>query len=283
MVAKNLTSKEAARILGVSEASVKRWADSGLLPAIRTAGGHRRFQPADIAFFQHSSAKQSAPLPAPKIKLLPADRAKLVDRMLEALLKGRSEEVLSLFINLSLQGESFARIADEFFCPAFRNIGRSWRHGELSIAQEHLASRCGLDVLQRLRSIPNVPARDENLAICCSTENDFHELPLQIAVLTLENLGWKVINLGCSTPFFVLREAVEKYKPRLVCAASTILHDLDRAAAEFRDLRRTAENLNISVVLGGAGFAGEIRPRFAADLHADTFSGMEDFAATLTL
>jgi len=126
-----------------------------------------------------------------------------------------------------------------------------------------------------------VSTRDGNLAICCSTENDFHELPLQIAALTLENQGWKVINLGNSTPFFVLREAVEKYKPRLVCAASTILHDLDRAAREFLDFRRTAEDLNISIVLGGAGFAGEIRQRFAPDLNADTFSGMEDFAATL--
>ncbi|MBV9958343.1 MAG: helix-turn-helix domain-containing protein, partial [Acidobacteria bacterium] len=47
--AKDLTSSEAARLLGVSEASVKRWADSGLLPALKTAGGHRRFRPEDVA------------------------------------------------------------------------------------------------------------------------------------------------------------------------------------------------------------------------------------------
>src|ERR671913_90085 len=46
---RRLTSKEAARVLGVSEASVKRWADSGLLPMEKTAGGHRRFRPEDVA------------------------------------------------------------------------------------------------------------------------------------------------------------------------------------------------------------------------------------------
>ena len=283
MVAKNLTSKETAQILGVSEASVKRWADSGLLPAIKTAGGHRRFQSADIAIFQRSNAKPIAPLPKPQTTLLTADRAKLAEQMLEALLESSAEKVWSLFVNLSIQGQSPARIADEVFCPAFREIGKRWQQGGLSVAQEHIASRCGLDALQQLRSILNAPPRDENLAICCGTENDFHELPLQIAVLTLENQGWKVINLGSNTPFFVLREAVERYNPRLVCAASTILYDLDRAAREFLDFRRTAEDLNISIVLGGAGFAGETRPRFAADLHAGTFSEMEDFAATLTV
>ena len=51
---KTLTSKEAARLLGVSEASVKRWADGGLLPSAKTAGGHRRFRPEDVATFRRA-------------------------------------------------------------------------------------------------------------------------------------------------------------------------------------------------------------------------------------
>ena len=38
-----LSTSEAARRLGISPASVKRWADQGRLTAIRTPGGHRRF------------------------------------------------------------------------------------------------------------------------------------------------------------------------------------------------------------------------------------------------
>jgi hemerythrin len=43
-----LTTAEAARELGVSVATLKRWAQSGLLPSERTEGGHRRFRAEDV-------------------------------------------------------------------------------------------------------------------------------------------------------------------------------------------------------------------------------------------
>ncbi|MBX3064900.1 MAG: helix-turn-helix domain-containing protein [Anaerolineae bacterium] len=39
---------EAARILGVHPATVRSWADRGLLPSQRTPGGHRRFRRSDL-------------------------------------------------------------------------------------------------------------------------------------------------------------------------------------------------------------------------------------------
>jgi excisionase family DNA binding protein len=39
---------EAARRLGVDQKTLRRWADAGKVPHIRTMGGQRRFQPAVI-------------------------------------------------------------------------------------------------------------------------------------------------------------------------------------------------------------------------------------------
>ena len=285
---KNLTSKETARILGVSEASIKRWADGGLLPMIKTAGGHRRFLPEDVALFQRAGLSRkigSGEMPqganAVETKLLEANDAALIDEMFDALVDGGVEQVSSLLINLVLRGQSIAGIADYVLCPAMRKIGDYWQQGKLSVAEEHVASRAVMAALERLRSLSGAPLMPEKLAICCSAENDFHEFPIQIANLILENKGWKVVNLGASTPFYALNEAVERFRPRLVCVASTVLVDLDRAAREFNDFRRTARRLNVSIVLGGAGFSGKVGQRFESDLYAGRFEELESFAAAL--
>lgn len=47
----DLTPREAAEILGVHHTTLKRWADAGLIPHIRTPGGWRRFRRADVEEF----------------------------------------------------------------------------------------------------------------------------------------------------------------------------------------------------------------------------------------
>jgi excisionase family DNA binding protein len=41
--------REAARALGVSENTIRRWEERGLIPAVRLPSGVRRFRPEDIA------------------------------------------------------------------------------------------------------------------------------------------------------------------------------------------------------------------------------------------
>ncbi len=48
-----LTTREAAELLGVGPTTVKRWCDEGKLPALKTAGGHRRYREADVLAMRH--------------------------------------------------------------------------------------------------------------------------------------------------------------------------------------------------------------------------------------
>ena len=43
---------EAAKLLGVHPATIRNWADRGLLPSQKTPGGHRRFRRADLMQWQ---------------------------------------------------------------------------------------------------------------------------------------------------------------------------------------------------------------------------------------
>jgi len=52
-----LSRGEVARLFGVSPSTVTRWARTGVLPAVRTPGGHYRFRSEDI---RKAAAKAAA-------------------------------------------------------------------------------------------------------------------------------------------------------------------------------------------------------------------------------
>jgi excisionase family DNA binding protein len=48
------STSEAGAFLGVSQRTAKFWARDGAIPAIRTPGGHYRFDPDELAAWQES-------------------------------------------------------------------------------------------------------------------------------------------------------------------------------------------------------------------------------------
>src|SRR5215203_4225607 len=50
-----LTLGQAAKYLGMAQSTVRKWADSGRLPAFYTPGGHRRFRRGDLEAFLSGS------------------------------------------------------------------------------------------------------------------------------------------------------------------------------------------------------------------------------------
>ena len=290
---KKLTSKEAARVLGASEASVKRWADVGLLPSEKTAGGHRRFRPADIALFkrencgaaaattqrrQQQRAGVNSATGSGEVESVEAS----VETLFAALTRGDAEETSAILVKSYLDGKPLVFIFDQLLATAMRRIGDLWHEGTLTVAQEHLATRAAINALQTLDKVVAEPEANNLLAVCCSAENDFHELPVQCTELVLKHEGWEVLSLGPNTPFYALTEMVARLHPQLVCVASTILGDLDRAVREFQELRATAARVGAAIVLGGAGFADDnVRRRFPAELHAQSFQQLLDFADSL--
>jgi methanogenic corrinoid protein MtbC1 len=144
-----------------------------------------------------------------------------------------------------------------------------------------VATRTATVALQKFQAVLDAHGEEGRHALCCSVEDDFHELPLRLAALTLEASGLEVFNLGASTPFTALSEAVERFRPDLVCVSSTVLVRLDRAVYDYAAFRKVARRVGVAVVLGGAGFAEEgVRKRLPAELHAGSFRQLEDFVRT---
>ena len=151
MAASALTTKEVARLLNVSEATIKRWADEGLIQSEKTAGGHRRFGPAGIALFKRERGAVPTPVAATRDARKTGTRDKVSpDLLFRHLVEGHEEETGALLINAYLHGQSLASLFDNVVTPALHQVGELWYRGELTIADEHLATRTAISALYKL-------------------------------------------------------------------------------------------------------------------------------------
>jgi excisionase family DNA binding protein len=289
MAEKALTTRAVAEILGVSEATVKRWADERLLVAERTVGGHRRFQAAEVARFLRrrrpetaASLRAGAAKPEGAHASAPEEIQHNSGLLLDALLGGREDDSAALLIEPHLRGTPLWKIFDHLFCEAMRQIGELWYRGELTIAQEHLATHTAMSALHALRNVFAVTELDAWLAVCCSVEDDVHELPVHLARIIFEGEGWRVVVLGANTPFFALEDAVRRHRPRAICISSAVLFHRDRSTHEYESFHSLARRMGAVVVLGGKGFTAdeEARARFPADLYAESFGQLQEFLST---
>ena len=281
MSSANLTTKEVARLLRVSEATVKRWADDGLIHSVKTAGGHRRFSAHSIASLRREKGIGNAPgLVSPPKKDPALTRSSSVT-FTELLLSGEEKEAAAFLIHAYMEGQSPVELFDRTITAAMHEVGELWFQGTITVADEHLATRIVLSALQKLRSIV-VPAPTGLKAICCGIDGDLHELPVHLAEIILETEGWDTRNLGPNTPLFSLREMVTQHRPQLVCISARSIADLDRGTSEYAQLRKVTAKLGASVVIGGEGFRDPtIRQRFPCDFYAEDFAGLAKFVKSL--
>lgn len=282
---KCLTTKEVARLCRVSDATVKRWQQSGLLQSERTSGGHRRFRPEEIARFQreqclglkqcHGDESVTAAFSRRNGNKIDSGGSTLF----HTLIAGCEEAAANVLISANLQGKSPVEIFDDLVCPAMRRIGELWSDGKITITQEHLATRIAHNAVYKLRQMLPVSKTIDKLAVCCALEGDFHELPTHLVQMTVENEGWEAINFGANTPLGALGEEILRHKPDLICISGTIMPDAERLSEDYQILKQQIAKLKIPIILGGRAFNDKkIRPLFPADLYAQKFADVARFA-----
>lgn len=254
-----LTSGEAARVLGVGASTVKRWADSGHLPCVKTLGKHRRFLRAEVeAFAEQSAADLSreallvgAEYGAPRP--LPADAPIALGPWL-ALLLGDSTayDVRAMLMAERDARSSWCRVADAVGLVV-QAVGDKWCEGTLSVIQEHFATEKLARGLAIVAESIEVPTRTKR-CLLTTAQFDDHTLGLSLLEVCLRSLGWSTRWAGRRTPVCEIGRLVAEGTVDLVAVSAS------RASSDAGDLKRQVDELTqlcrpygVSILLGGSG------------------------------
>lgn len=282
-----LSPKQVARAIGVSESSLKRWCDQGLIPCMKTAGGHRRLALQDAISFIRSRGQD---LPNPEAIRLPAlsgkthwtlDRAR--DRLIDALNTGDEALCQQIVTDLYLADHPVASLCDEVLAAAFHRIGELWECGEVQIYQERRACELCLRVVFHLRTLLPQRVSSAPLAIGGTLDGDPYTLATSMAEIVLRAAGFRAMTLGNRLPFATIHQAIEDQHPRLVWLSVSSIRDPQQFASELNRLWETALRNGAALVLGGVALTEDVRRTIRYSSYCDTFAHLDSFARSLLL
>ncbi len=280
-----ISPNQAAKALGVSEASLKRWCDKGLLPVIRTAGGHRRIPIHGVLQFIR---QQGADLVSPEVLGLPPatgrsghslDRVRdLVRTALEA---GDEPQCERLIFNLYLSGHATHQVFDRVVGEAFHQIGHRWSHGDVEVYEERRGVEVALRVLFHLRQALPVAPESAPLAIGGTLGGDPYALPTGMAEIALREAGWRAQSYGTNHPVETLCKAIEEVRPRLFWLSVSAFPGGDQFLTEYQQLQKVAETNRVALAVGGRALDSALRERMSYSAYGDTMGHLVAFARTL--
>lgn len=272
--------------LGVSVSTVKRWVDEGVLPAHRTAGGHRKLLAADVLEFARRGHLPQADL----VRLANRDESsqrkttarESAEKLYRNLLAGKVDETRFVLLGQYRCGMAVEELSDEVIEPAMRRIGEDWAANRIDVMEEHRASQICISVLCELKGLVEARAsKGELRAVGGSPEGDPSVLPSLLAQMVLLDAGWDAINLGPNTPFASFSKAIVELQPRLLWL-SVCHRTPDREfVREYRKLFAQAERAGVSVALGGRALSESIRSSLPYTSFGDGLKHLAAFAKTL--
>ena len=283
----SLTPKQVAQAIGVSEASLKRWCDKGLVRAVKTAGGHRRLAIEDVLEFLRSSGRR--PLNADLLQL-PAVRSATsltiedsIRHLTEGLVVGDEALARRIVFDLYLAKTSVCEIGDRVICETMRRLGEKWTNHDLEPYQERRACEICGRLFSQLRDLLPILRESAPLAIGGTLSGDAYRMPTVLVELALREAGWRAESFGTGLPSETLCAAMDTLRPKLFWLSVSFIGSVPEFLEQYNLIFERAQQLNILLAVGGRALHAEIRREMQYHAFCDSLRHVVNFVAGTNL
>ncbi|CAN5864493.1 hypothetical protein BH23ACT5_BH23ACT5_04430 [soil metagenome] len=246
-MSKDLTLNEVADRLGVHYMTAYRYVRLGQLPA-RKVGTSWKVAAADFSSFQQEKVSESSPG-------LSRSSSNWAARLESRLVEGDQAGAWGVIEAAMTAGTEPLAVYTELVIPAMESIGERWGNGELSVADEHVASAAAARLIGRLGPRFARRGRKRGTVVVAGPPGERHGLGLSMVADALRGDGYEVIDLGPDTPLESLVSTLERsQRLRGVCIGVSSSGSLESARAMVAAVRAALPE-NVAILVGGRAVA----------------------------
>jgi excisionase family DNA binding protein len=281
-----LSTAQVAEGLGVGVSTVKRWVEQGVLPAAKTAGGHRKLLLADVlevARRNNLPVRNLTRLTAGASRSRLADLTGLRNDLYKALRGGEGKAARALVHGAYQNAVPIEVLADDVIGPVMHQIGQDWQTGSIDVMHEHRASQLCTSVLYELKhALENRAERRRPMAVGAAPEGDQSAMGSLLAQMVLLDAGWDAVNLGPNTPLASLSLAVRELRPQLVWLSISHNVDGETFRREYEALFQQTQSVDAALVIGGRALTESLRAALPYTAYGDGLKHLAAFAGSLS-
>jgi methanogenic corrinoid protein MtbC1 len=168
-------------------------------------------------------------------------------------------------------------LAEDVLSRVMHEVGRKWHMGELTPAQEHMATAV-LHAARGHPAFPTLPLSGAPSMVVATPAGQRHEIGAALAAMVAGGYGWSVTYLGADLPAEALAAAVRQVGASVLALSIVYPVNDPDLPGELEHLRRRLP-ADILLILGGAGASAyqDVLSRIAATVVGD----MHEFSAQL--
>ena len=205
-----------------------------------------------------------------------------LNKMCEALIKGRAPEVKSLMEQAINEGLDPATILNEGLVKGMGEIGERFKKNQVYVPEVLIASRAmkaGMDLLRP--KLVSAGVKPRGVAVIGTVKGDLHDIGKNLVGMMLEGAGFQVVDGGVDVSPEKFLELAKANNANIIGVSALLTTTMTNMKLVVEAVEASALKGKCKVIIGGApvtqAFADEIK---AAGYSADAASAA-DLAKTL--
>jgi 5-methyltetrahydrofolate--homocysteine methyltransferase len=192
------------------------------------------------------------------------------DQLKEALIKGKSKDLLGFLRDALKEGMDPVVIMNEVFIPAMIEVGDLFSSGKYFLPQMMIAARAMGDAMKELEpALSKTSYSKKAVAVIGTVQDDFHDIGKNIVRMILSGAGYEMIDLGIDVHSDKFIDAIKEHKPRFVLLSALITLTMQNMANIIKDIEKSGLRSGVIIGVGGAPVTTEFAKEIGADFYAE--------------